>query len=143
MLMMMLMLMTMMYTSQRFFRKYKSMFGNKLEKIQAMSTSFSGFAVYDLFIPSFKAAWAFAIGIAPDLTKNAGLIDKELGKKLRNYLDLQKADPKLRRYLELNLEYLERGAKPKVAGSQISAIDDAVAIEITNTRRFGRCEHRG
>ena len=35
-----------------------------------------------------------------------------LGEKLRGYLDLERADPALRRYLEMNLEYLERGARP-------------------------------
>ena len=48
-----------------------------------------------------------------------------LGRKLRAHLDLEHADPKLRRYLELNLEFLARGAKPKVAGSELILVRGA------------------
>ncbi len=50
---------------------------------------------------------------------------KALGRKLAKYLDLEKADPKLRRYLEMNLEYLARGAKPAVPGSEIILVRGA------------------
>ncbi len=50
---------------------------------------------------------------------------KGLGKKLKRYLDLQRADPELRRYLELNLEFLARGAKPKVPGSELILVRGA------------------
>ncbi len=44
---------------------------------------------------------------------------RALGKKLEKYLELNKADPKLRRYLELNLEYLARGARPASPDSEL------------------------
>jgi hypothetical protein len=49
----------------------------------------------------------------------------ELGQKLRTYLEVEKADPKLRAYLELNLKYLERGAKTAHAGSEVILVRGA------------------
>lgn len=42
-----------------------------------------------------------------------------LGQKLRQYLNLEQADPKLRRYLEMNLEFLARGARPASPGNEL------------------------
>jgi hypothetical protein len=43
----------------------------------------------------------------------------KLAEKLRPYLNLERADPKLRRYLEMNLEYLARGARSAQPGNEI------------------------
>jgi len=51
------------------------MFQNKIEKIQAMSSHFLEFTVYDLFVMSFRGQWAFAIGIGP--TKNTPVKEVE------------------------------------------------------------------
>lgn len=62
----------------------------------------------------------------PDFKKliEAGEYEK-LGEKLEPYLDLAKADPKLEAYLKANLDYLARGAKPRVAGSEIIVVRGA------------------
>jgi hypothetical protein len=44
---------------------------------------------------------------------------KRLGARLRESLDLERVDPKLRRVVEQNLAYLERGAKAATPGSEI------------------------
>ncbi|MGE0711448.1 MAG: hypothetical protein AB7N76_15790 [Planctomycetota bacterium] len=48
-----------------------------------------------------------------------------LAAKLRPFLDLEHADARLRAYLELNLQYLERGAKPAQPGSELILIRGA------------------
>lgn len=44
---------------------------------------------------------------------------KGLAEKLRPYLELEKSDPKLRKYLEMNLEYLARGGASAQPGNEI------------------------
>ncbi|MCO5165450.1 MAG: hypothetical protein M9894_03660 [Planctomycetes bacterium] len=43
----------------------------------------------------------------------------KLAEKLRPYLNLERADPKLRRYLEMNLEFLARGARTGQPGHEL------------------------
>jgi len=49
----------------------------------------------------------------------------ELADKLEPHLNLDDSDDKLRAYLEKNLEYLRRGAQPRVAGSEILLVRGA------------------
>ena len=49
----------------------------------------------------------------------------ELATKIEGYLALDASDPKLRAYLEHQLDYLRRGAKPKVPGSEIVLVRGA------------------
>ncbi len=49
----------------------------------------------------------------------------KLGQKLKKHLDLDKYDEKLRAYCEMNLDYLARGAKPRVPGSEIILVRGA------------------
>ncbi len=55
-----------------------------------------------------------------DLIRNGKY--KELAEKLRANVDLSRADPALRKYLEKNIEYLERGAPPPRDGQEIILI---------------------
>ena len=57
--------------------KQLEMFQSKIQKIQAMSSHFLGFTVYDNFIPSFRGQWAFAIGMGP--TKTTPVRDESRG----------------------------------------------------------------
>jgi hypothetical protein len=49
----------------------------------------------------------------------------QLADKLEDNLELAKADPKLAAYLRANIDYLRRGAVPKVAGSEIVLVRGA------------------
>ena len=49
----------------------------------------------------------------------------DLADKLEGYLDLGKADAKLRAYLQMNIDYLRRGAKPRVPGSEVILVRGA------------------
>ena len=85
-----------------------NMFRNKIEKIQAMSSHFVRFNVYDHFVPSFRGQWAFAIGIGP--TKSA-VLTGQIGRKA-----IGKADTDTLFYgtpEEVNLK-LRSGLKPGV-----------------------------
>jgi hypothetical protein len=86
-----------------------------------------------------RAAWSLALvalavlpaGAQPieDTLDFKKLMEKgeyaALGRKLRQHLDLQKSDPRLRRYLEMNLEFLERGAKAAQPGSELILVRGA------------------
>lgn len=81
------------------------------------------------FVPLLLALLAAAPAAAQDDLDFKKLMEqgryKELGQKLEKYLEVGKADPKLKRYLEMNLEFLKRGAKPKVPGSEIILVRGA------------------
>ena len=78
---------------------------------------------------ALAVVWILPVAAQPADTDFKKLIEQgryqELGQKLRTYLDLQKADPKLRAYLELNLQYLERGARSKFPGQEIILVRGA------------------
>lgn len=66
-----------------FFKERTEIFMDKIEKIRNLSANFKNTRVYDAAIPSYRANWAFALGVGPRLdgskkkTSHQGLNDFE------------------------------------------------------------------
>lgn len=76
-----------------YFKERTQMFYDKIEKIQNLSRNFMYTRVYDVAVPSYRANWAFALGLTPrldgnmdpDKTSDQGLNDFEGSPSLINH----------------------------------------------------------